>query len=133
MSENHLVLFANEAFYTAFAARDLAAMGEVWSDRETITCIHPGSPPLVGKKQVMRSWRMILSNPQSPAIVCRTPTAEMCGDVAYVLCWEQIELTFLIATNIFVHEGSRWRLIHHQAAVAPPPQDLSDAPEVVVQ
>ncbi|NQV59631.1 MAG: DUF4440 domain-containing protein, partial [Alphaproteobacteria bacterium] len=42
---------------------------------------------------------------------------------AYVVCYEEIEGSHLIASNIFVHEGRRWRLIHHQAgptAEAPP-------------
>ena len=133
MPESHLVLFANEAFYAAFAARDVEAMDDVWSRRETITCIHPGSSPIFGHKRVQRSWRMILNNPQSPAVVCRDAAAQMCGDVAYVLCWEQIEHTFLAATNVFVREDGRWRMVHHQAAAAPPPENPSEKPAVVMQ
>jgi hypothetical protein len=35
--------------------------------------------------------------------------------MAYVHCFEEIDGNYLIATNIFVHEGRRWRLVHHQA------------------
>jgi len=133
MSDAHLVLFANDAFYAAFAARDVEAMDNVWSRRENVTCIHPGSSPIFGNRRVRRSWRMILTNPQSPAIVCRNATAQMCGDVAYVLCWEQIDQTFLAATNIFAREDGRWRMIHHQAAAAPPPESPADTPAALMQ
>jgi ketosteroid isomerase-like protein len=118
-------MFANEAFYVAFAARDLDAMIEVWSRREMVTCIHPGAITLLGRDKVIQSWQAILSNPASPAIFCRNPTAHLFGDVAYVLCWEQIEQAFLLATNIFVREDGRWRMVHHQAAAAPTPNNLS--------
>lgn len=119
------VLFANEAFYVAFAARDLQAMSEIWSRTDLVTCIHPGASTLQGRDQVIQSWRVILSNPASPQIVCRNPSAHLHGDIAYVLCWEQIQEAFLIATNIFIREEGRWRMVHHQASPAPPPEQLS--------
>lgn len=127
MTDHTPVMFANEAFYVAFARRDLDAMIEVWSRRETVTCIHPGAITLLGRDKVIQSWQAILSNPASPAIVCRSPTAHLFGDVAYVLCWEQIEQAFLLATNIFVREDGRWRMVHHQATAAPTPEDLQPA------
>ena len=69
MSDHVSVLFANDAFYAAFAGRDLEAMDELWSRRPNVTCIHPGWSPLIDRDSVMQSWRAILSNPASPAIV----------------------------------------------------------------
>jgi ketosteroid isomerase-like protein len=115
------VIFANEAFYAAFARRDIAAMSDVWSQRDDVTCIHPGWPPLTGREAVMKSWRGILRNPASPEIACHHPVAHVFGDVGYVICFERIEATFLIATNIFVREGQGWMLVHHQAGTTPPP------------
>ena len=40
--ERDAVLFTNEAFYRAFADRDLAAMDGLWSRHGSVTCIHPG-------------------------------------------------------------------------------------------
>ena len=37
--------------------------------------------------------------------------------VAYVVCYEDVEGAFLIATNVFVHEDGTWRMAHHHAAV----------------
>jgi hypothetical protein len=64
VSDQISVLFANEAFYAAFAARDIEAMDELWSRRPNVTCIHPGWSPLIGRDSVMQSWRAILSNPR---------------------------------------------------------------------
>jgi ketosteroid isomerase-like protein len=124
MSDPLPVLFANEAFYVAFAARDAEAMDAVWSRRDTVTCTHPSATPLVGRDRVMRSGQAILTNPASPAIACRNPIPHVFGDVAYVLCWEQIQQSFLAATNVFVREDGRWRMVHHHAAATPPPENL---------
>lgn len=115
MTELDAVLFANEAFYRAFADREMLAMAEVWAEGVTLTCIHPGWGLLEGRDEVMQSWQAILGNPNSPAVRCRSAKAHMQGEMAYVVCYEEIEGNYLIATNIFVHEGRRWRLVHHQA------------------
>ncbi|MDA1101132.1 MAG: nuclear transport factor 2 family protein [Proteobacteria bacterium] len=123
MTELDAVLFANEAFYRAFADRDLAGMAEVWADDLALTCIHPGWGLLEGRDAVLGSWRAILVNPDSPAVRCLAAQAHMQGEMAYVVCYEEIDGGFLIASNIFIHEGRRWRLVHHQAgptAEAPP-------------
>ncbi|MEX1306362.1 MAG: hypothetical protein WEA84_14500 [Rhodovibrionaceae bacterium] len=52
MSELDAVVFANEAFYLAFANRDLAAM-----------------------EKVMESWTGILANSEAPRVSCRAPRA----------------------------------------------------------
>mgnify|MGYP002631333920 FL=1 len=123
MTELDAVLFANEAFYRAFADRDMAAMVEVWAEGAAVTCIHPGWGLLEGRDEVLESWRAILKNPDSPEVRCLGAQAHSRGEMAYVVCYEEIEGSHLIASNIFVHEGRRWRLIHHQAgptAEAPP-------------
>ena len=115
MSELDAVLFANEAFYRAFADREMAAMADVWATEAPVSCIHPGWGLLEGLDEVLSSWQAILSNPDSPTITCLGARAHMQGKVGYVICYEEIEGNYLIATNIFVHEDRRWRLVHHQA------------------
>src|SRR5262245_1739993 len=51
------VLAANEAFYTLFASRDLAAMEQLWAKSHAVTCIHPGWSPLMSRASVISSWR----------------------------------------------------------------------------
>jgi hypothetical protein len=109
------VLFANEAFYQAFAGRDIDAMDRLWARGGPVACIHPGWSPLVGRERVLASWRAILANPASPAIRCRRPRAFLHGDSAFVICYEEIEGAVLIATNLFVREGREWKMTHHQA------------------
>ncbi len=125
--ERDAILFANEAFYRAFAARDLAAMDGIWARNLPVACIHPGWGRLTGRRPVMESWRNILANPGAPAIICRDAEAHTLGEVAFVLCYEAIGATYLVATNIFAREGGAWRMVHHQAgpttAVPEPPGD----------
>jgi hypothetical protein len=113
--EHDAVLFANEAFYRAFATRDLAAMEEVWARHCPVACIHPGWEPLHGREDVMRSWQRILGNPESPAIACHDAHATLFGDTALVVCFEAVPGGFLIASNLFVRQGAVWKLVHHQA------------------
>lgn len=127
MTEHVAVLFANEAFYVAFAAGDADAMDEVWAKRAPVTCIHPGHGLLAGRKTVMESWRAILRHAQTRSIHCVNPTAWLIGDVAYVVCHEVLEQGFLIATNVFVREGGTWKMVHHQAGTAPPPPEEEEA------
>jgi SnoaL-like protein len=113
--EHDAVLFANEAFYRAFATRDLAAMEEVWARHCPIACIHPGWAPLQGRPDVMGSWQRILGNPGSPAIACHGARATVFGDSALVVCFESVPGGFLVASNLFVRQGAVWKLVHHQA------------------
>jgi hypothetical protein len=113
--ERDAVLFANEAFYRAFAARDVAAMDSVWARHLPVACVHPGWGRLNGREPVMESWRSILENPGAPAITCRDAAPYMLGEVAFVVCYEVIGNTYLIATNVFAREGGTWHMVHHQA------------------
>src|SRR5436189_231886 len=67
--QNDAILFANESFYRAFAARDAAAMEALWATDLPVACIHPGWAPLTGRAAVMQSWRNILSNANAPKVV----------------------------------------------------------------
>lgn len=130
-------LSANEAFYDAFLRRDFAAMDSVWARTVAVTCIHPGWNRLLGRENVMRSWRAILANPGSPSIECLGATVHMIGDAAYVLCHERVRGggPALIATNVFIREGDGWCIAHHQAgpvsaedepAASPDPEEDPD-------
>ncbi len=112
------VLAANEAFYRAFATRDLAAMGRIWAEAAEPICVHPGWTPLIGRAAVMESWAGILGNPEAPRIRCFRAWASVEGEFARVVCYEIVERSVLVATNLFVRERGEWRLCHHQAGPA---------------
>ena len=133
MSENIAVLFANEAFYLAFAGGDFEAMEEVWSTDATVSCIHPGWNLLSGHDEVMESWVAILANPNATNIKYSNASAALYGSLALVTCYEELEQGFLIATNIFIHEAGAWKMIHHQAGASPvpPEEEKSEFPDTM--
>jgi hypothetical protein len=116
MTDADLVLAANLEFYRAFGTGDYPAMNALWARNAQILCIHPGWPPLSGREAVMRSWRNILTNPQPTRVACHDDQAFIYGDFAMVICEEELGSGSLVATNYFIKEAGRWRMLHHQAS-----------------
>ena len=127
-------LFANEAFYLAFAENDYSAMRSVWSQSEQIVCIHPGWPALTGREAVLESWKRILNHPEETAddrseqlrISFYGARAVVIGSSVAVVCYEVLPGSVLTAMNMFVVEDGRPRLAHHQAGLCgnPPALDI---------
>lgn len=129
MSDMDDVLEANASFYRAFAERDMMAMEALWARRAPVACIHPGWNPLSDRESVMESWRAILGNQAAPRIRCANPSVFLLGGAAFVLCHEALEQGLLVATNIFVREDGRWKMVHHQAGpTAEPPPETAPVP-----
>ncbi len=117
---------ANAAYYRAFAARDLGAMNDLWAE-EGCSCVHPGWPVIVGRSQVLASYRDILGNPGQEAVAAHDPRTLVEGADGRVFCIEEVGGGLLLATNWFRWSGERWRLVHHQASpLAPPPSPRRD-------
>ncbi len=129
MSDEITVLFANEAFYAAFAGRDMEVMAEMWAEEAPITCVHPGWKALFGRAEVLESWSAILANPDSPDVDFHNARAVLHGNIGIVICVEQVENTFLAATNIFVREKGDWKMIHHQSGPGQPPDEADEDEE----
>jgi ketosteroid isomerase-like protein len=115
MTDQDAVLAANLEFYRAFTTRDLAAMDALWARRAPAACLHPGWTALKDREAIMESWAGILSNPDSLRIACYDEQVFLYGDVALVLCEEELEGGSLAASNLFVREDGVWRLAHHHA------------------
>ena len=115
MTDQDAVLAANLEFYRAFAARDLAAMDALWARRAPVGCLHPGWTALTDRDAIIESWAGTLSNPDAPRIACFDEFAFLYGNVALVLCEEELEGGTLAASNFFVREEGVWRIAHHQA------------------
>jgi len=56
-----------------------------------------------------------VTNPDAPRIACYDEEAFVYGEVALVLCEEELEGGTLAASNFFVREDGVWRIAHHQA------------------
>jgi ketosteroid isomerase-like protein len=116
MTDSDAVLAANLEFYRAFTARDLPAMDALWARRAPVACFHPGWTALKDRDAIMESWSGILSNPDAPRIACFDEEVFLYGgDVALVLCEEELDGGTLGASNLFVRENDKWLIAHHHA------------------
>jgi hypothetical protein len=102
-------------------------MDALWATATSVACIHPGWDLLRGRDAVMASWKAILGG-DAPPISCGAASAQVVGDVAWVVCREVIAGgPSLAATNVFVREEGAWRICAHQAGLVaqaadePPP------------
>jgi len=117
--ETEALLEANEAFYRAMRAADLAAMNALWSRTRRVSCTHPDGPSLFGREAVMESWRVIFASPDGVPIQAAESRAVVIGRTAMVLCREELGNRQLMASNVFVREGAGWHMVNHQATPIP--------------
>ena len=108
---------ANASFYRAFTEGLYEAMAELWARAAPVTCVHPGSPAIMGRDAVLESWRMILREPPPLAMRGDGVVVNLLGEVAVVTCYEGNgdHPAHLAATNVFVLEEGTWRMVHHHA------------------
>jgi ketosteroid isomerase-like protein len=119
------VLAANQAFYRAFAALDLAAMDAVWAHDGACTCLHPGWPLCAGWAEVRASWATIFSNTASMRFEVVDERVDVQGGMAWVVCVERIHsrapageamVGAVVATNVFRREAEGWKVVHHHGS-----------------
>jgi ketosteroid isomerase-like protein len=111
------VLEANEQFYRAFSLGDFPAMSELWAQAVPVACLHPGAKLLSGRHAVLSSFRELLASAPAWKMVSRDAVAHVMGPAAFVTCLEANgdQPAHLAATNVFVLENGRWRMVHHHA------------------
>ena len=127
MSDNttETLIEANAAFYHAFEALDLDAMGALWENSERVYCVHPGWQPLHGHDAVLESWGVILANTNQIAITLTGMEARLDGDLGIVTVHENIisrvgeqnHSASAVSTNLFARHGDGWKLFHHHASL----------------
>ena len=128
--QKHDVLEANDNFYHAVKTGDIGQMDNVWIKDASVKCVHPGWPMLYGWEAVRQRWENIFSNGGSLNIELPDISAQISGDMAWVICIEKIsykvgdEIQFVFAqsTNIFKFDGSSWLLALHHASPIPAPR-----------
>lgn len=115
MTDDDAILAANAAYYQAFATGNFAEMSRVWAD-DGVSCVHPGWPALIGRADILESYRNILHSQNRVRIAHHDDTAIVAGDEGRVLCVEIVEGAALAATNWYRRVDGAWRMIHHQAS-----------------
>ena len=108
-------LFANDAFYLAFAARDLEHMDALWARETPVICLHPGWPALTQRDQILESWSRILGNPEQKPVDVYGAQAFDLGSNILVVCYEELDGNIMVATNLYIEEHKRILLACHQA------------------
>jgi ketosteroid isomerase-like protein len=124
------VLAANAAFYAAFERGDFDAMQLLWATDDGIVCVHPASTPIRGRRDVMRSWMVLMANAAYIQFFLTDVEAAVVGDLATVTCTENVLSAApgtpvgvfaggsAAATNVFRRSDGDWRLwVHHASPV----------------
>ena len=118
---------ANDAFYLAFQAMEMADMAAIWSHSAEVCCIHPGWEPLVGWRDVRQSFVAIFAGQGWLRVAPAEVEALVVGDMAWVRCIEVVSSLSsygpsqarVAATNLFRREGDAWKLVlHHGSPIA---------------
>lgn len=121
MTDIERVSAANQAFYAAHEARDVAAMTDVWEHSDRVVCVHPGWPILRGWDDVLRSWVGIFRGPGRSQFILTNESISAKGDTAWVTLDENLVdvggTGTIAATNLFIrdHEGE-WKLVTHHGS-----------------
>lgn len=122
------ILAANARFYAALAQADLAAMIELWQHSPATECIHPGWDRLRGWPAIRESWLRIFQNQGPLPVQVSEALVHRRGEMAWVTCYENVTLrdgasvqvSQMLATNVFERVEGQWRMVLHHASPAPP-------------
>ena len=111
------------AFYAAFTACDVEAMGRLWAKHDAV-CIHPGAVPLLGHDAVMRSWEHIFAGALEPSIRVQAIRRIAGKDLAVHMVEEQIATpgdssvaAVVLATNVYHRSEAGWLMVSHQGVL----------------
>ncbi|MFE7048967.1 nuclear transport factor 2 family protein [Streptomyces californicus] len=124
---------ANTAFYEALERGDLDALTDSWLPGEelTVSCVHPGWPMLTGRRDVLRSYALIMANTDYIQFFLTDVNVTMTGETALVTCTENILSggpaedgdalgplvgRLVVATNVFRHTADGWKLWSHHGS-----------------
>ncbi|HVL74372.1 MAG TPA: nuclear transport factor 2 family protein [Noviherbaspirillum sp.] len=113
------------AFYAAVARADVEAVMALWANDETVVCIHPGAPRLVGHASIRASWESIFEQGGvqiRPVQLHATRNAE----TAVHSIIEEVHRSgtqrpdiHILATNVYMKTARGWRMVAHHASVVP--------------
>jgi ketosteroid isomerase-like protein len=127
-SEMDAVKAANQAFYAALSACDVAAMKKVWSSDADVQNIGPRSKIIpVGWDNIQKGVEGTFDS--FPELkVSMEPRIRIVGTVAWASGIEQTQRKDKtgasdsganLATNVFQKQDDRWLMVHHHASLMP--------------
>ena len=125
---------AESAFYEAFERADLPAMMAVWAESDSVVCVHPRGPRLVGFDAVRDSWLQIFANGSRMRV---RPTEVRRFDGNSVAVHTLVEVIgapgeratqSVCATNVYELTDGGWRMVVHHAT--PLEEPAAEKPEV---
>ena len=125
---------ANDRFYRAFESLDIEQMALLWVQTEHARCVHPGWEMLEGWPAIKQSWAAIFANTDFMRFVITDVAVHLYDNVAWVTCVENLsdtsqsmQMSRILATNIYQRHSGEWRIVHHHASPVLRP-DLPSSP-----
>jgi ketosteroid isomerase-like protein len=128
-SETDAVKAANQAFYTALSARDVAAMQKVWSSDPDTQNLGPRDKAFtVGWDTMSKGFGRLFDSLAELNVSMVEPRIKIVGPVAWAIGVEQAQRKDKagattsganLATNIFQKQDGRWLMVHHHASLMP--------------
>lgn len=131
---------AEAAFYSAFEMGDIQLMDSVLAD-EGVSCIHPQSVPIIGRREVLDSWTQILNISSESVFHIQVMNRSGSDSLAVHLVAERIasdhtleaEVSTVYSTNVYVRQKNGWRLLMHHASLTSELSQSSEEPAVTHQ
>ena len=124
-SDIEAVNAASQVFIAAIAARDIAAMDEVWAHEPYTAFIGPLSTMIVvGWEGVRKAWQMRFSQFDRVTVSLVESHVHTNGNVAWAVGVEKVQLLRksgdtlnfdAFVTNVFEKHDDRWLMVSHQA------------------
>ena len=114
---------AETAFYDAFERGDLAAMMAVWAQSDSVVCVHPRGPRLVGFDAVRDSWMQIFAGGAGQLRLSATGVQRFDGQSVAVHTLVEVmsspgkpDTQSVCATNVYELTDGGWRMVAHHAS-----------------
>ncbi len=124
---------AESAFYDAFERANLAAMMAVWAATDTVVCIHPGGPRLVGFEAVRESWMQIFGGGGTRLRIELTQAQKFDGQSVAVRTQVEVlsapgqpKTQSVCTTNVYELTDHGWRMVLHHATPLVEPEATAD-------
>jgi hypothetical protein len=114
MQPSHPFETVNIRFYQAFAEADFDAMNRLWAASLPVSCLHPGALPLLGRREILDSWRQILLQGGRIDITFRPQQMSLVGQIGVACGLELLGGGRIACTNLFALEDGDWKIVHHQ-------------------